>query len=287
VVALIGANGAGKSTALKTVSGLLKPRKGSISFKGEDLASVEAYHRIDRGMALCPEARRLFVELLGAQGRLAGGSEASARSAGGAIVAGPAPAVRSLALPHDASGSVTGDDAVLITGWWTRTGRRSLPDHVLVGSVRHRVIGWSRSARADVAAHLGRSGDEPFGFALLAVPAQEPAARSPLMRIALLGRDESIPAGDTVGFEVPRWGGRQGHADGLLRVKRALAISASSAKTIDVSAENDLRFVLLAGQELHASPSGVSHRQQRLRFGPGQADLYVSAGAIRPSLVMY
>jgi branched-chain amino acid transport system ATP-binding protein len=63
VVALIGANGAGKSTTLKTVSGLLKPRKGSVSFNGEDLAQVEAYHRIDRGMALCPEARRLFVEM--------------------------------------------------------------------------------------------------------------------------------------------------------------------------------------------------------------------------------
>jgi branched-chain amino acid transport system ATP-binding protein len=63
VVALIGANGAGKSTTLKTVSGLLKPRKGSVSFNSEDLAQVEAYHRIDRGMALCPEARRLFVEM--------------------------------------------------------------------------------------------------------------------------------------------------------------------------------------------------------------------------------
>jgi branched-chain amino acid transport system ATP-binding protein len=63
VVALIGANGAGKSTTLKTISGLLKPRKGSVSFNGEDLAPVEAFHRIDRGMALCPEARRLFVEM--------------------------------------------------------------------------------------------------------------------------------------------------------------------------------------------------------------------------------
>jgi len=63
VVALIGANGAGKSTTLKTVSGLLRPRKGMISFNGEDLGAVEAYYRIDRGMALCPEARRLFVEM--------------------------------------------------------------------------------------------------------------------------------------------------------------------------------------------------------------------------------
>jgi branched-chain amino acid transport system ATP-binding protein len=63
VVALIGANGAGKSTTLKTVSGILKPRKGSVSFNSENLAPVEAFHRIDRGMALCPEARRLFVEM--------------------------------------------------------------------------------------------------------------------------------------------------------------------------------------------------------------------------------
>jgi len=63
VVALIGANGAGKSTTLKTVSGLLRPARGAISFQGEDLVRVEAFHRIDRGMALCPEARRLFVEM--------------------------------------------------------------------------------------------------------------------------------------------------------------------------------------------------------------------------------
>ncbi len=63
VVALIGANGAGKSTSLKTVSGLLRPRKGDVSFNGTSLAAVEAFHRIDLGMALCPEARRLFVEM--------------------------------------------------------------------------------------------------------------------------------------------------------------------------------------------------------------------------------
>jgi branched-chain amino acid transport system ATP-binding protein len=63
VVALIGANGAGKSTTLKTISGLLRPRQGSVAFLGEDLANLEAFHRIDRGMALCPEARRLFVEM--------------------------------------------------------------------------------------------------------------------------------------------------------------------------------------------------------------------------------
>jgi branched-chain amino acid transport system ATP-binding protein len=63
VVALIGANGAGKSTTLKAVSGLLRPRRGEVLLDGTALRSVEPYKRIDKGMALCPEARRLFVEM--------------------------------------------------------------------------------------------------------------------------------------------------------------------------------------------------------------------------------
>ena len=63
VVAIIGANGAGKSTTLKTVAGLLKPRRGEIVFEGAPLGAEAAYHRIERGMALCPEGRRLFVEM--------------------------------------------------------------------------------------------------------------------------------------------------------------------------------------------------------------------------------
>jgi branched-chain amino acid transport system ATP-binding protein len=63
VVALIGANGAGKSTTLKTISGLLYPRRGNIHFNGTSLQTVEPHQRVDLGMALCPEARRLFVEM--------------------------------------------------------------------------------------------------------------------------------------------------------------------------------------------------------------------------------
>ncbi len=63
VVALIGANGAGKSTALKTISGILRPRKGEILFEGTPVHKIEAYRLIEMGLALCPEARRLFVEM--------------------------------------------------------------------------------------------------------------------------------------------------------------------------------------------------------------------------------
>jgi branched-chain amino acid transport system ATP-binding protein len=63
IVALIGANGAGKSTTLKTVSGILGPRRGEILYRGESLASVEAYRLVEIGIAHVPEARRLFVEM--------------------------------------------------------------------------------------------------------------------------------------------------------------------------------------------------------------------------------
>ncbi|HMK43150.1 MAG TPA: ABC transporter ATP-binding protein [Dissulfurispiraceae bacterium] len=63
VVALIGANGAGKSTILKTISGILRPRPGEIVFDGSPIHTVEPYHLIERGLAHVPEARRLFVEM--------------------------------------------------------------------------------------------------------------------------------------------------------------------------------------------------------------------------------
>ncbi|HMK55667.1 MAG TPA: ABC transporter ATP-binding protein [Dissulfurispiraceae bacterium] len=63
VVAMIGANGAGKSTVLKTISGLLKPRKGEIIFDGSPIHKAEAYSLIEKGIAHVPEARRLFVEM--------------------------------------------------------------------------------------------------------------------------------------------------------------------------------------------------------------------------------
>ena len=63
IVALIGANGAGKSTILKTVSGLMHPRSGSINFMGEDIAHMDAYKLLRHGLAHVPEGRRIFLQM--------------------------------------------------------------------------------------------------------------------------------------------------------------------------------------------------------------------------------
>ena len=62
-VALVGANGAGKTTLLKTIAGLLSPRSGEIWFDGRRIDDVEAPDRVDLGIALVPEGRRLFSRL--------------------------------------------------------------------------------------------------------------------------------------------------------------------------------------------------------------------------------
>ena len=63
IVTLIGANGAGKSTTLNTVGGLLKPREGSIEFEGKSILGVAPHKVVNEGMALCPEGRRVFAQL--------------------------------------------------------------------------------------------------------------------------------------------------------------------------------------------------------------------------------
>ena len=63
VVALIGANGAGKSTTLKTVSGLLPARTGTISFLGETIDHVPAHKRVAKGLSQVPEGRRIFLQM--------------------------------------------------------------------------------------------------------------------------------------------------------------------------------------------------------------------------------
>jgi branched-chain amino acid transport system ATP-binding protein len=63
VVALIGANGAGKSSTLKALSGLLKPSAGRIDYDGTEITGKPAYHLVRRGLALVPEGRGVFPRL--------------------------------------------------------------------------------------------------------------------------------------------------------------------------------------------------------------------------------
>ena len=63
IVTLIGANGAGKSTTLNTVSGLLKPRSGCVSFNGKVVSGTPASKIVPQGLALCPEGRRVFQQM--------------------------------------------------------------------------------------------------------------------------------------------------------------------------------------------------------------------------------
>lgn len=62
VVALIGANGAGKTTILHTITGLLSPKRGSILFEGQDITKVPAHKIVSLGMAHVPEGRRVFAQ---------------------------------------------------------------------------------------------------------------------------------------------------------------------------------------------------------------------------------
>ncbi|HET8678715.1 MAG TPA: ABC transporter ATP-binding protein, partial [bacterium] len=63
VVALIGANGAGKTTALRTISGLIRPRSGRILFKGREITRTSPDRIVALGIAHCPEGRQIFPEM--------------------------------------------------------------------------------------------------------------------------------------------------------------------------------------------------------------------------------
>lgn len=63
VTALIGSNGAGKTTALRTIAGMLPARQGSIQFNGEDITALRADQRVERGIAMVPEGRMVFAQM--------------------------------------------------------------------------------------------------------------------------------------------------------------------------------------------------------------------------------
>jgi branched-chain amino acid transport system ATP-binding protein len=86
LVALIGSNGAGKSTCLKALAGIQRPVEGSIRFGGDELAAEPAHRIVGRGVVLVPEGRRVFADqtvldnlLLGGYRRPEGGGESTLR----------------------------------------------------------------------------------------------------------------------------------------------------------------------------------------------------------------
>jgi len=63
LVTLIGANGAGKSSTLRALSGLIRPAGGSVTYKGEDITGIPSHALVGKGIALCPEGRGVFARL--------------------------------------------------------------------------------------------------------------------------------------------------------------------------------------------------------------------------------
>lgn len=63
VVTLIGANGAGKTTTLRTITGLLEPKKGRVTYEGEDISGVPTHTLVPKGIAMSPEGRGVFANL--------------------------------------------------------------------------------------------------------------------------------------------------------------------------------------------------------------------------------
>jgi branched-chain amino acid transport system ATP-binding protein len=84
LVALIGSNGAGKSTTLRTISGLLHPTQGTVTFEGADITSAATDRIVGLGISHCPEGRRIFGSLTVAENLRLGGVS---RSDAGAVAA--------------------------------------------------------------------------------------------------------------------------------------------------------------------------------------------------------
>lgn len=63
IVAILGANGAGKSTTMRTISGLMHPTSGSVKFMGDDITNLSASHTVKKGLCYVPEGRHLFSKL--------------------------------------------------------------------------------------------------------------------------------------------------------------------------------------------------------------------------------
>ncbi len=80
IVALVGANAAGKTTTIRVISGLVRPREGRVLLEGDDLGAVAAYRRVERGVVQVPEGRRLFPFMTVTENLLLGAHPPHARA---------------------------------------------------------------------------------------------------------------------------------------------------------------------------------------------------------------
>lgn len=80
IVTIIGANGAGKTTTLRTISGLIQPKRGKITFCGEDITRLRGDQVVDRGITLIPEGRQLFPAMTVRENLLMGSYRRAARA---------------------------------------------------------------------------------------------------------------------------------------------------------------------------------------------------------------
>lgn len=80
IVTIVGANGAGKTTTLRTIAGLIKPRKGKIVFCGDDITNLRGDQVVDRGITLIPEGRQLFGDMTVRENLLIGAFRRAARA---------------------------------------------------------------------------------------------------------------------------------------------------------------------------------------------------------------
>ncbi len=81
-IAILGANGAGKSTTLKAIAGLVRPTRGRVLFRGRNLARLGPERRLSLGIALCPEGRRVFPDFTVAENLRVGGHRLNRRVLG-------------------------------------------------------------------------------------------------------------------------------------------------------------------------------------------------------------
>ena len=86
IVAVLGANGAGKTTVLRTISGAIEPRKGTIAFMGQSIAGLDPASVLERGIAHVPEGREVFPHLTVRENLIMGGYSRSDRGAIGADI---------------------------------------------------------------------------------------------------------------------------------------------------------------------------------------------------------